>query len=171
MIVVSDTSPLSGLAIAGYLFLLQQIYGQVVIPTAVADELRRGGQYDLRIQDVLALDWVEIRQSTNCALVESLQGDHNLDHGEAEAIALALELKADELLIDERLGRRVAKRLGLPITGLLGILLVAKQQGRIDAVRPIVDTLIQEAGFRVSYQLYTEVLRVAGENTSGQQQR
>jgi uncharacterized protein len=89
VIVVSDTSPLSGLAIAGHLFLLQQMYGQVMIPIAVAAELRRGGQDDPRINEALGLDWVKIQQPTNQTLVESLQSDRNLDRGEAEAIASA----------------------------------------------------------------------------------
>ncbi|NMF86715.1 DUF3368 domain-containing protein [Nodosilinea sp. P-1105] len=164
MIVVSDTSPLSGLAIAGYLSLLEQIYDEVIIPVAVANELRRGGQDDPRITEVLALDWVEVQQPKNLALVETLQADQNLDRGESEAIALALELKADELLIDERLGRREASRLGLSITGLLGILLVAKRRGLVGAIRPIMDDLINEAGFRVSSQLYADVLAMAGED-------
>lgn len=164
LIIVSDTSPLSGLAIAGYLSLLEQIYGEVIIPVAVANELRQGGQNDPRITEALALDWIEIQQPQDLALVENLQADHNLDRGESEAIALALELKADELLIDERLGRREASRLGLSITGLLGILLVAKRRGLVVAIRPIVDILINEAGFRVSSQLYAEVLALAGED-------
>lgn len=163
MIVVSDTSPLSGLAIAGYLSLLQQLYRQVVIPAAVAEELKRGGQEDARISQTLSLEWIEIQQASDRALVETLQTDHNLDRGEAEAIALALELSADELLIDERLGRREAIRLGLSITGLLGVLLVAKRQGLLAAVRPVLDVLIAEAGFRVSNRLYIEVLIAAGE--------
>ncbi len=163
MIVVSDTSPLSGLAIAGHLSLLQQLYGQVVIPAAVAEELKRGGQEDERIKQTLSLTWIEVRQASDLALVKTLQTDQNLDRGEAEAIALALELSADELLIDERLGRREAIRLGLSITGLLGALLVAKRQGLLTAVRPVLDVLIAEAGFRVSSQLYTEVLIAAGE--------
>lgn len=130
MIVVSDTSPLSGLAIAKHLSLLHQVYGRVIIPTAVAAELQRGGQDDPRIDEPLALAWIEVQQPTNQGLVASLQTDRNLDRGEAEAIALALELNADELLIDERLGRREANRLGLAITGLLGVLLVAKRQGQ-----------------------------------------
>lgn len=164
MIVVSDTSPLSGLAIAGHLSLLHQLYGQVVIPIAVAEELRRGGQDDPRIDEVLALSWIEVQQPTNQTLVEALRGDRNLDRGEAEAISLALELKADELLMDERLGRREARCLGLSITGLLGILLLAKQQGLIPAIRPVMDTLMTEAGFRISSKLYAEVLEAAQEN-------
>ncbi|GGA58241.1 DUF3368 domain-containing protein [Okeania sp. KiyG1] len=164
MIVVSDTSPLNGLVIVGHLPLLQQIYGQVLIPPAVADELKRGGEDDPRITQVLSQDWIKVCQPTNIQLVETLQTESNLDRGESEAIALAQELKAEELLIDERLGRREAVRLGLTITGLLGILLVAKQRGLVTEIRPIIDNLIQEANFRVSDRLYLEVLIAAREN-------
>jgi predicted nucleic acid-binding protein len=164
VIIVSDTSPLSGLAIVGYLSLLQQLYTEVLIPPAVAAELIRGSQGDPRIISVLSQDWIKICQPTNNLQIETLQTDYNLDRGESEAIALALEIGADELLIDERLGRREAKRLGLFITGLLGVLLVAKKQGLISEIRPIVDNLIDQALFRVSPQLYREVLIAAGEN-------
>ncbi|NEQ40627.1 MAG: DUF3368 domain-containing protein [Okeania sp. SIO3I5] len=164
MIVVSDTSPLNGLVIVGHLPLLQQIYGRVLIPPAVADELERGGEDDPRITQVLSLDWIEVCQPTNIQLVKTLQTDSNLDRGESEAIALAQELKAEELLIDERLGRKEAVRLGLNITGLLGILLVAKGRGFVTEIRPIIDALIQQANFRVSDRLYLEVLIAAGEN-------
>lgn len=79
------------------------------------------------------------------------------------AIALALELQADDLLIDERLGRQEALRLGLSIIGILGILLVAKQRSLIPQVQPVMDTLISQAGFRVSPQLYQRVLALAEE--------
>ena len=166
MIVVSDTSPLCNLAIIGYLFLLQQIYERVLIPPSVADELARGGEDDDRIVGVLSLDWIEVRQPTNLQQITKLENDNNLDRGEAEAIVLALELGADELLIDERLGRREATRLGLSITGLLGVLLVAKRRGLVVAIRPVMDDLINQVGFRVSNQLYAEVLLAANENFS-----
>ncbi|NEP80662.1 MAG: DUF3368 domain-containing protein [Okeania sp. SIO3B3] len=164
MIVVSDTSPLNGLVIVGHLPLLQQIYGRVLIPPAVADELKRGSEDDPRITQVLSLDWIDICQPTNIELVKTLQTESNLDRGESEAIALAQELKAEELLIDERLGRKEAVRLGLNITGLLGILLVAKRRGFVTEIRPIIDSLIQEANFRVSDRLYLEVLIAARES-------
>lgn len=163
MIIVSDTSPLSNLALVDGLFLLKEIYQTVVIPQAVADELSNAEGEDPRITAVLSLDWVEIRQSTNSDLITELRDDYLLDRGEAEAIALALELKADELLIDERLGRREATRLGLSITGVLGVLLIAKRRGLIPSVQPVMDALIAEAGFRVSQQLYADVVSAAGE--------
>jgi predicted nucleic acid-binding protein len=163
MIIVSDTSPLSNLAIVGCLSLLQQIYNKVIIPQAVAEELRSASDEENLIAGVLSLDWIEVVSAKNLELISVLQNNHNLDRGEAEAIALALELNADELLIDERLGRREATRLGLPITGVLGILLVAKRRGLISAVQPVMDALMNQVGFRVSSQLYTEVLKAAGE--------
>ena len=163
MIVVSDTSPLSSLAIVGYISILQDIYNTVIIPEAVANELANTSDEDERVTAVLCLDWIQIRQATDREVVARLQNEQRLDLGESEAIALALELNADELLIDERLGRREATKLGVSITGLLGILLVAKHRGLIPIVKPVIDDLMTEAGFRVSIQLYTEILNAAGE--------
>jgi uncharacterized protein len=163
LIVVSDTSPLSNLVLIDSLFLLKEIYQVIVIPQSVAAELLKGGNEDPRILAVLSLDWVEIQQSTNQELIADLRNNYLLDRGEAEAIALALELSADQLLIDERLGRREATRLGLSITGILGVLLIAKDRGLISAVQPVMNALITQANFRVSQQLYQEVLNAANE--------
>jgi predicted nucleic acid-binding protein len=76
---------------------------------------------------------------------------------------LALELQADDLLIDERLGRQEALRLGIPIIGILGILLVAKQRSLIPQVQPVMDALINQAGFRISPRLYQRILTLSQE--------
>jgi uncharacterized protein len=78
-------------------------------------------------------------------------------------IVLALERQANELLIDERRGRREAAKLGIPIIGVLGILLIAKQRQLIPQIQPVLDTLIQQAYFRVSSALYAQVLLQANE--------
>jgi uncharacterized protein len=95
--------------------------------------------------------------------VLTLERDRRLDPGEANAVVLAIELKATQLLIDERLGRIEAKRQGLRITGILGVLLAAKRRGLIPIIRPILDRLIDEANFRISDRLYNETLTLAEE--------
>ena len=86
-----------------------------------------------------------------------------LDPGEAEAIALAAEIDADWLLMDERLGRETARHFGLIPIGLIGILKIAKQQREIEALAPVLDQLRDLAGFRISDALYELVLREAKE--------
>ena len=78
-----------------------------------------------------------------------------LDRGEAEAIALSIELKADWILLDEREGRKVAKSLGLKVTG---ILLRAKHLGELDSLQPVIDRLINKAGFRIAPDLLAQIL-------------
>jgi predicted nucleic acid-binding protein len=94
-------------------------------------------------------------------LTESLLLD--LDAGEAEAIALAVEMKAGLLLLDERRGRNVAQRFGLKFVGLMGMLIEAKWKGHVPAVKPILDDLTATAGFWVDNGLYARVVQEAGE--------
>ena len=86
----------------------------------------------------------------------------DLDPGEAEAIVLAIERRAD-LLVDERRGRRTATAAGIMVTGLLGVVAEAKRAGRIDLVKPVLDELIQTARFWIGPDLYAEVLAELGE--------
>lgn len=161
MIVVSDTSALSNLAIVNHLWLLEAIYQNVMIPDAVATELAAAS--NSTISAILKLGWIQTQSLTNVKLADQLQQERGLDDGEANAIALAFELQADDLLIDERLGRQEAIRLGLPIIGILGVLLVAKQRSLIPQVQPVMNALINQAGFRVSPQLYERILTLAQE--------
>ncbi len=160
MIVVSDTSPVTSLAAVGQLHLLEVLYGTVVLPQAVYRELtdppgQPGGA------EVQLLSWITRESASDRAQVASLLEE--LDLGEAEAVALAMELRADLLLMDERLGREVAARLGLRFVGTVGVLLAAKRQRHLAAVKPVLDALIDKARFRVSPTLYQAALAAAEE--------
>ena len=157
MIVVSNTSPLMNLAVINQLKIIEQLYGKVIIPEEVSKELFAASIHPL----IEHLPWIEKHQVKNKGLSDSLKIE--LDDGEAEAIALAIELKADLVLIDERLGRNIASRFGQKCIGIMGILMEAKHKGIIDSVKPVVDDLITKAGFWVSNGLYLKVLREAGE--------
>lgn len=161
MIVVSNTSPIFYLSTIGQLDLLRQLYDEILIPTAVFNEITNVGNTDISARVVPELSWIKTQSAADLALVRRLSKE--LDPGEAEAIALAVELKADRLLIDERLGRSAALRLGLKITGVLGILVAAKRNNLIQEVKPVLDILIDQVGFWIDEQLYTEVLLAVDE--------
>ena len=108
-----------------------------------------------------AAEWVHQRSVANRALVVALQRD--LDPGEAESIALALELNADLVLLDEYEGRRAAQRLGLRVVGVLGVLLEAKHRRMLMTIRPHLDALRQTAGFYLGDAVYERALALADE--------
>lgn len=161
MTIVSNTSPLSNLAVIGELDLLQQIYPRILVPPVVRSELMQFSQIRPAIAIVLATGWLEVQTAQDLQLIWELE--QTLDPGEAAAIALATELKADRLLIDERLGRRIAMQRGLKVRGILGIIVNAKNEGLLPAAKPLLDRLIHEAGFRMSQALYEHILQEAGE--------
>lgn len=161
MTIVSNTSPITNLAAIGQLHLLQAIYGTISIPQAVYDELTVLDQPVPGTVEVKTLNWINLQKVSDRNQVARFR--QVVDAGEAEAIALALELSAERLIIDEALGRSLAESLGLRITGILGTLLIAKQRSLIPAVQPLMEKLIQKAGFRVSPGLYRIILDNAGE--------
>lgn len=161
MIVVSDASPMGSLASIDYLWLLEAIYGTVVVPQVVAADFE--GARNARLQAMLGLDWIQVRSPTEMAIAEILQQGKRLDLGELHAIALALDLKADELLVGERLGRSVARDLELSTIGVFGILIAAKRRALIPSVRLVMDALVEHTGYRISTALHRRILIVAGE--------
>lgn len=165
MIIVSDTSLITNLAAIGQLDLLHQLYSRVIIPQAVYNEMVGIDKVVPGAVEVQQLSWIQTQTVVNSQQVTEIQeNQNNIDLGEAEAIILSLELKADLLLIDERRGRTVATSYGLNVTGLLGVLLQAKKQGLIPAIKPLIDQLIATADFRVSQELYAIVLQSADED-------
>jgi len=159
MIVVSDTSPVLSLALIGRLDLLRELYGSIVIPAAVWQEIMATDQGGA--QEVSQAEWIITRLIDPDVSLKLLQRE--VDRGEAEAIGLALQLKADVLLIDERKARSLAQYLELNIVGLLDVLQEAKQRQLIPTIKPILDDLLARARFRLSRKLYQRTLHTAGE--------
>ncbi len=161
MIVVSNSSPLAALAAVHQAQLLPQLYERVLIPETVWHEVIEKGREKPGVAELSKAAWLERRTVENKNMVQALQ--ENLDPGESEAIALALQVRADLLLMDERLGRRTAERLGLKVVGVVGILVEAKHRALLSAIKPVLDKLRDEIGFWLSDTLYNQVLHDEGE--------
>ena len=161
MTIVSNASPLITLARIGHLDLLHQLYNDIIIPEAVWHEVVVEGTNQPGAEIISSASWVVQRAVTNRPLVQALQQE--LDAGEAEAIALAIEIGSALLLMDERLGRDTARHFGLHYIGVLSILIEAKHKGFVQTITPLIDALRDIAGFHVSEALYRRVLQDAGE--------
>ena len=160
MRVVSNTSPLSNLAIIGRLEFLPRRYGKVQIPPAVAAELAAlsHAEGSRRIAAAMVEGWLQV-----AATPVVLPMPFPLDPGETEAIALACEMKAEVLLMDERKGRQAARQYGLVVAGVLAELVHAKHSGWIPCVREEIQRLRREAGFFVDGAVEGFILSQVGE--------
>jgi predicted nucleic acid-binding protein len=163
MLVASDTSPVCNLAIIGHLNLLRAQFAEVRIPITVRNELEHLSHADAvtDIQRALSEGWIKPQAVQDETVVRLLEA--TLDRGEAEAIGLALEISANLVLLDERDGRSAAEQAGLQVIGVLGVLLHAKVNGQIRAVKPEIDALRSRARFFVSADVERKVLDLAGE--------
>lgn len=161
MLAVSDTSPINALQRIGQLHLLPTLFDRIFIPPAVRIELQNAVQHGFDPNLTDQLDWLEARSLSKSTKQSQLIA--TLDLGESESIMLALELKTDYILIDEKAGRRVATTLGLQVIGVLGILLRAKETGLIDAIKPALDDLVVKVGFWIEKQTRRRILELAEE--------
>jgi hypothetical protein len=163
MLAVSNTSPISNLASIGRLGLLKSQFSELWIPDAVFVELTSHPDPIAlnTIQTAVRDRWIRIGAPRNSGLLRLLL--LQLHRGEAEAIALATDLHAEIVLIDEQEGRQLASKTGLAVTGVLGVLLRAKRAGEIAAVKPEIALLRRKAHFFVSPALEAKILIAAGE--------
>jgi len=159
MLIVSDTSPITNLIQIGQLDILEQVFEQIIIPEKVYEEL---SVYEKQKEEIESQDWILVKAVTNKEEVKILE--RRLDSGEAEAIVLAKELNADLLIVDERKGRKAAEEYGLKVIGLLGVLIQGKKKGHLKELKPILDKLVGEIGFRVSKKLYDRILKEVEED-------
>ena len=158
MVVVSDTTAITNLLKVKLLLIIKGLYGQILIPRAVYDELVA---LSAQKKIIDSHNWIRIVEIKNQVLYKELR--QSLDKGESEAIVLALEMNSDFLIIDEAKRRRIARSYGIRIIGLLGILILAKEEGLIPHVKPYLEELRDKMGFRVSDRLYDEILSQVGE--------
>ena len=160
MVVISDTSCLVALAHIGELNLLNKTFNEIHIPVAVHKELLLLKEYEIDVS-VFSASWIKIHQASNLPLVDQLK--EILDTGEAEAIALSLEMEADLLIIDEKKGREVAKSFSLNFTGIGGVLIRSKIKGLIPSVKDYLIRIRDESGFYLSDKAIKVILEAAGE--------
>jgi predicted nucleic acid-binding protein len=161
MRVVSDTSPVINLARIEKLHLLPDLFSEVVLPYAVFHEIVVQGAGEAGATEIEGADWIRVISCINQPFLSQLRQD--LDPGEAEAIALAVELQAYYILIDEVLGRDIALKHHLKPLGLLGILLRTKSRGLVPSVKLLMDKLRNDANFFIHASLYDHILGLAGE--------
>ncbi len=151
MIIVSDTTPLNYLILIGQVHVLHELYGSVLIPQSVFDEMQRAETpAEVRVWIAARPEWLEVRpaQATDPSL--------KLGAGEREAIALALELHADALLLDDRKARQEAQKRGLTVTGTLAVLAAAARRDLVDL--PTAITRLQQTTFRAPLALIQSLL-------------
>ena len=161
VLVVSDTSVLLNLCRVSAEGLLPELFSEVWVPPGVAEEFSRLAGSRPRFDGLLLPSWVRIARTVR--LAAEVRACPDLDSGETEALSLALELHADAVLMDEAAGRRAAGVLKIPVVGVAGILLRAKERGLIPAVGPVLARLREDADFWMHPRFESEVLRLAGE--------
>jgi predicted nucleic acid-binding protein len=149
---VADSSSLIHLEKIGQLALLESLFGQVAIPQAVADEVKR------TLPELPS--WIPIHRLSRP--IPPAIARRSLGAGESEAMALALELRIPRVILDDLTARTFGRALGLEVVGTGAVLYLAKMRGLFPAVRPLLEALLA-TGFRLSPKVYLTLLRAAGE--------
>ncbi len=132
MIVISDTTPIISLLKLNRLDLLKELFGTVFVPQSVLEELTINEKYSVEAEMIFKSEFIETKSVFDATAVNVLMKVNMLDRGESEAIVLFCELNAEILLMDERRGREIAQKLGINLSGTLGILMKAFDKGLLN---------------------------------------
>jgi len=159
-IIVSNTTPIITFLVIDKLEILREIYGKIYIPIGVYEEIENEVEKEF-YTDLKSYDWIEIREVNNKLALQQLE--NHLDKGEAQDLILYEELKADLLIIDEKLGRTYAQRQNCNYIGSFGVLLRAKELGLISEIKPLL-LHIKQGGIFINERLFETILEIAGEN-------
>ncbi|HEX4422007.1 MAG TPA: DUF3368 domain-containing protein [Kofleriaceae bacterium] len=157
-IVIADTSPLQYLFQLGILDILRELYGTVLVPDAVRDELRVGRLLGIDVPDPASFPWMTIRSTSIHAVVVPL----GLGTGESAALSIALDTEDAIIVLDDAAARAAAATLKIPTTGTLGVLLLAKERELVPSLANLLVDL-EQRGFRIAPALVARVLAMAGE--------
>lgn len=155
---IINTSPLFYLHQVHQLEILLKLYGQIITPVAVEQELAVGKSTSIDVPDLSHLDWLRVKAVNPVAVPNVI----DLGRGEAEVIALGLEKPDSLLILDDQLGRKIAKFYELRYTGTLGVLIKAKQAGYLEAISPVI-TSLKNKGMWLTEEIVMTALKLAGE--------
>ncbi len=156
MQLISNSSPLIALSTLEKLDILKTLFGNIIIPEAVYDEVFTRGFDKVSVPGFLAIEKISDKN-----LMVSLE--MQIGYGESEVIALALESKITRVLIDDKQARKIAENLGLKVMGTLGVLILAKEKQLIKDIKPLVLELIEKINFRIDRNVLNKALRLVNE--------
>lgn len=150
--VISNTTPILTLLKISRLDILKKLFKKIIIPFGVYEEIEAGKNKEFYV-DLKSINWIEIEN-----IKEDRELLFELDKGEAETIILAKEIKADLVLLDEKLGRKYAKMYDLRVAGTLGVLIEAKKKGIVENLNITIENM-KSKGIWLSEKIIQEVLR------------
>lgn len=159
MQVVCNSSVLIALSRIGFLWVIEKLFGKLIIPEAVYFDVVVKGSGKVGAEEVASADWIHIKKVKKTIDLEKISSF--LHQGESEAILLAEEIEADIIILDDNLARETAKTKGLNVIGTIAVLHHAKEKGFIPKIKPILDSLIK-SGFYIGDE-YDRILKDAGE--------
>lgn len=142
MKVICNSTPLISLSSIEHLHLLHELFGEITIPEKVFSEVVVAGSEKYGSSDVKECTWIKVAKTSDTILKSYLM--QTLDEGEAEVIVLADELKADLVIIDERLARNYVEKAGIKLIGTLGILAKSKLEGYISCIRDLIQEMLSK---------------------------
>lgn len=159
MIVVSDTTPLISLLKIERIDLLKNLFGRVLIPESVFNELTADERFKNEADQIRNNPFIEVKKVSSLESADVLRRATGLDRGESEAIVLTDEMRADLLLMDEAKGRHVSAQMGIKIMGTIGILIAAYEVHELtcEEVRECIMGL-QRAGRHIGHRHYQMLL-------------
>jgi len=156
---IVNTSPIFYLHRLGLLEILNKLYGDIIIPEAVKDELEKGSGQGEDVPQLEDYPWIQIM---NVHMPEYLNLITDLGLGESEVLAIATNHPSALVILDDKLGRRIAKMRGFRLAGTAGVLLRAKENGLIPALKPVIERLLS-LNFRLKPDLVKAIFEMARE--------